>query len=215
MRIRRELKAAAKDNLFANFKNIFTFTLAMLGVMIASSIFWWLAPFLAPAFSLSITIFFLAIARGKKTKLEMVFAGFRDYWRALLATLAMSVGIALGLLCFAIPGIILSFAWSQTLFILADDKNISVFGAMRKSYQLMKGHKFDYWVLGLSFIGWSLLVVMTLGLGVILFLPYIQLTFSEFYLDLCAHDKEMSGKSQTTSKTIKKTSAKSKASKKK
>lgn len=192
MRIRRELKTAAKENLFANFQNILIFMLLIGALIIAATLVLRIfVLFLMPAFMMSTTIFFLAMARGKKIKLEMIFSGFHDYWRVLMANLVMGVAIFIASLFFAIPGIILGFAWSQTFFILADDKKIGVFDAMRQSYVMMKGHKFDYWVLGLSFMGWIILVCLTFGLGAILLTPYMQLTFAEFYLDLQAHNQEV------------------------
>lgn len=220
MRIRRELKIAAKNNLYANFQKIALFVLSMFGLIMVAT-FICISPFLLPAFGLSMVIFFLAIARGKKTTLEMLFAGFHDYWRCLLAVLAIFVGVMLGIFFFAIPGIIFAFAWSQTFFILADDKSISVFDAMRKSSMMMRGHKFDYWALQMSFFGWCLLSAMTFGLGSILLLPYMQLTNTEFYLDLKAEYEELNEKSQVASSkpatkdVVKKTNTKSKANKKK
>lgn len=210
MRIRRELKAAAKDNLFANFKNILIFNILTTAlIMAAGFVLRIFSVFIVPAIAMSTFIFFLAIVRGKKTNLEMIFSGFQDYWRVLLANVAIGVAVFIAGLFFVIPGIILGFAWSQTFFILADDKKISVFEAMRQSYIMMKGHKFDYWVLVLSFLGWMLVTVLTFGLGFILLVPYMQLTFTEFYLDVKAHYEGVStGGANNAARVAKKTQVK-------
>ncbi len=49
---------------------------------------------------------------------------------------------------------------------------------------MMDGHKADLFMLGLSFIGWMILVILTLGLLGLYVSPYITQTTSEFYLEL-------------------------------
>ena len=51
------------------------------------------------------------------------------------------------------------------------------------SKALMQGQKWRYFVLGLSFIGWVLLCVLTLFIGFLWLDPYMQATFSAFYLE--------------------------------
>jgi uncharacterized membrane protein len=47
---------------------------------------------------------------------------------------------------------------------------------------MMKGHKLDAFILGLSFIGWDLLNTLTVGiLGVFYLNPYKHATWTEFY----------------------------------
>jgi uncharacterized membrane protein len=49
---------------------------------------------------------------------------------------------------------------------------------------MMKGHKMDLFLLWLSFIGWMLLSLLSVGLGFLLLMPYMQTTFAHFYEDL-------------------------------
>ena len=55
---------------------------------------------------------------------------------------------------------------------------------MKKTRQMMKGHKFDYFWLCLSFIGWLLLGILTVGIGYIWLIPYMQTTIGAFYDDV-------------------------------
>lgn len=50
----------------------------------------------------------------------------------------------------------------------------------------MNGHKWDYFVLQISFIGWYLLGFLTLGIGLIWVIPYASATYSNFYRHLIA-----------------------------
>ena len=45
----------------------------------------------------------------------------------------------------------------------------------------MKGHKWDFFILNLSFIGWSILALFTLGILCLWLVPYMNVTFANFY----------------------------------
>lgn len=69
-------------------------------------------------------------------------------------------------------------------FILKDDPQISAMDSLMKSWQITKGHKMEIFWLGLSFIGWIILGLVTFGIGLILVAPYIETSFAHFYEDL-------------------------------
>ena len=69
-------------------------------------------------------------------------------------------------------------------YILAENPNIGNRRAIELSNKMTDGHKFDMFVLDLSFIGWKLLGVLTLGIGLIFLDPYINATKAELYLVL-------------------------------
>lgn len=97
-------------------------------------------------------------------------------------------------LLFIIPGIIKSYSYSQTYFIYKDclasgrNEDMNYLDYVTESRKLMKGHKFELFVLQLSFLGWAILSVLTLGIGFIWLIPYINGVMAEFYNDL-AGDK--------------------------
>lgn len=100
--------------------------------------------------------------------------------------------LILSLLSFFIGGFMLinrTLAWSQVEFLLydklqANEETISLFGLFKESSQLMKGQKIPYLFLHLSFLGWYLLVILTLGLANIYVLPYTITAKSIFYNQL-------------------------------
>lgn len=51
---------------------------------------------------------------------------------------------------------------------------------------MMKGYKMKLFLLDLSFIGWAILALLTLGLGVILLEPYMLTARAVFYEELKA-----------------------------
>jgi len=56
--------------------------------------------------------------------------------------------------------------------------------AINRSKELIKGHVWDYIRLNLSFIGWGLLAIITLGIGFLFLLPYTRLANMLFYQEL-------------------------------
>ncbi|OIL96654.1 DUF975 family protein, partial [Oenococcus oeni] len=66
---------------------------------------------------------------------------------------------------------------------------ITYLQAITKSRKLMDGHKMDYFVMELSFIGWLILVPITGGIAAIWVLPYYQLTFCNFYKKLVENNQ--------------------------
>ncbi|MBS9335673.1 DUF975 family protein [Fructobacillus papyrifericola] len=86
---------------------------------------------------------------------------------------------------FFVPGIIKGLAYSQAFYVYKDAKAngeaIRFRDAITRSRQLMNGHKWEYFVLILSFLGWLILANLVFGLGMIILLPYMYLTYAGFY----------------------------------
>ncbi len=95
--------------------------------------------------------------------------------------LLMNIFIFLWSLLLLIPGIIKAFSYAMTPFILKDYPELSANQAIDLSRKMMKGHKFDLFWLNLSFIGWFFLCLVTMGIGFVWFLPYVQTANSAFY----------------------------------
>ena len=84
-----------------------------------------------------------------------------------------------------IGGIIKSYSYHLVPYILAENPAIKVLDAITLSRKLMKGHKWECFLLELSFLGWDLLGIITLGLSNVLFTaPYKMAVFGEYYARL-------------------------------
>lgn len=88
-----------------------------------------------------------------------------------------------------VPGIIKHYAYAMTFYILQDG-NISTVAAMRKSARLMEGNKWRLFCLRISFIGWYLLGVCSLGIGFLWIIPYQKVAEAAFYESLIDRDFE-------------------------
>ncbi len=130
---------------------------------------------------LGVTIFSLALARKQEASVSQIFLGFNDFLRALETYITMLVMILLWALLLIIPGVIAAFEYSQVFYILAEDKNIKPMDALRKSKEMMEGHKMELFRLGLQFFGWFLLSLLTIGIGLLWSMPYFQTTLALFY----------------------------------
>ena len=127
-------------------------------------------------------IAFLGFKRtGEAVKIEQLFDGFKDYGRVVLTGLLSTIYILLWTLLLIIPGIIKSLSYSQTNYILKDYPELKNNAAIELSMAMMKGHKFDYFCLTLSFIGWIFLGILTLGIGLLWVYPYMITASAHFY----------------------------------
>ncbi len=80
-----------------------------------------------------------------------------------------------------IPGIIAFYAYRMVPFILADNPNLDYRRAVQLSTQMTQGHKFHIFLLDLSFLGWLILGILALFVGVLFVLPYINAANAELY----------------------------------
>ncbi len=134
--------------------------------------------------ALGIAIFSINISRNQDARLEQIFQGFNNFNTSLGAYLLMLLFTFLWTLLLIIPGIIAALSYSMTFYILADDNSIGAMEAIDKSKKMMDGYKWKYFCLGLRFIGWSLLCILTLGIGFLWLLPYMQVSMVKFYDDI-------------------------------
>ncbi|MDP4134134.1 MAG: DUF975 family protein, partial [Bacillota bacterium] len=136
---------------------------------------------ISPPFTVSTVLIYLNLAKGIKPNVGMAFEGFKYYLKSVGLYLILFIAEVIGLCLLIVPGIIISLAFSMSFYILAENKNIGIFDALGASRDMMKGHKMDLFVLYLSFIGWELLGILTLGILYIWLVPYMSATYVNFY----------------------------------
>ena len=139
---------------------------------------------LAGPMFLGITIFSLSLARNQDARIEQIFNGFYNFGKALGAYLLMLVFILLWSVLLVIPGIIAALSYSMTFYIIADDPSVGAMEAIDKSIIMMAGYKWKYFCLMLRFLGWALLCILTLGIGFLWLMPYMQVSVAKFYDDV-------------------------------
>lgn len=123
-------------------------------------------------------------ADHRKLSLGDGFAGFQQFGRAWLWCFLVGLFIFLWSLLFLIPGIVKTFSYAMTPYILLDHPEMGVTEAITESRRMMDGHKWELFCLNLSFIGWWLLSIPTLGLLGLWIAPYQNFTNAAFYRSL-------------------------------
>ncbi|MGI6752444.1 MAG: DUF975 family protein [Anaerovoracaceae bacterium] len=131
--------------------------------------------------SLGLVIFIGSVFRREDPRISQVFNGFERFLKAFLTYFVMSFFIFLWSLLLIIPGIIASYRYSMTFYILMDNPEIGVMEAINASKEMMQNNKWKLFSLHLSFIGWFILAMMTFGLGIIFLGPYIETSMFAFY----------------------------------
>ena len=122
--------------------------------------------------------------------LKELLKGFReDFGGLFLLNLMRSLFVALWSLLFVIPGIIAEYSYAMSFFIRVDHPEYDWNTCLRESKRMMEGHKMDYFVLELSFLGWRIVGALCLGVGTLWVNSYIRATQAQFYEQLCCQER--------------------------
>lgn len=132
----------------------------------------------------------LQVVKGGTPEITALFDGFKDFTRSLVLYLTNELLIFAWSLLFIIPGIIKSYAYSMSYFILLDHPELTANEARKKSMELMDGNKWRLFCLQFSFIGWILLSILTFGILMFWVTPYMQVATAKFYLELLPQDEQ-------------------------
>ena len=128
--------------------------------------------------------FNLELLDGKEARIEDLFAYFHNWQTTATARLLQSLYVFLWSLLFLIPGIIASYSYAMTGYILAEHPELTASEAIERSKEMMSGNRFRLFCLQLSFIGWSILCVFTFGIGNLWLTPYKQAATAAFYREI-------------------------------
>lgn len=194
---RVEIKNYAKEKLSGNLGSIWKILIIALGISLAStcvlSILFnkmdadfldSLLGILMMPLGIGATAFFISLIENTNFEAKDLFKYYHDFVKVIGVTILMSLIVMLGYICFVIPGIILTLSYSLVPIILIKKPELSIVETLKYSREKMQGHKLDAFVLGLSFIGWAILGTLTFGILYIWLFPYMQLTFTKFYLNI-------------------------------
>lgn len=128
--------------------------------------------------------FLLKMHDGQEAGVSDVFSQFGRFTDGLCLHLLTWLYIALWSLLFVIPGIIATYRYAMAPFILAENPGMTASQAIDASKKMMDGYKLDLFVLDLTFIGWRLLNLLTLGIGTLWLNPYVNAAYAAYYRDI-------------------------------
>ena len=142
--------------------------------------------FLICPLSISIDRFFYLNTKENAKLSELLYA-FKDrrYIKSVKVSFLLNLYIALWSLLLIIPGIIKLYEYRMVGYIIADTPELTASECIQKSREMMKGQKWNAFVLDLSFILWFAVTAVTCGIaGVFYVMPYINATNAELYVAL-------------------------------
>jgi uncharacterized membrane protein len=127
---------------------------------------------------------FLKKARGGAVRIDSLFTGFNMVGKAFSLSFYNFLFLTGWFLLLIIPGCIKVISYSMAYFIMLDNPRMSSTEAITASRNMMNGYKAKFFFLNLSFLGWFLLCILSLGIGFIWLFPYITLANTNLYEEL-------------------------------
>lgn len=125
--------------------------------------------------------FCLKLVDGEQAQFEDLFSAFDIFGSAFVLNLLIALKVFAWSLLFVIPGIVKMYAYSMAYYVKLDHPDYGWKACIDESRQLMDGHKWEKFVLDLSFLGWIIVGSLCLGVGTLWVTPYMEATNAQFY----------------------------------
>lgn len=124
------------------------------------------------------------ILRREQMPYDSLFDAFPFAGKVILLSIVEGIFIFLWSMLFVIPGIVAAYRYSFAMLNLCENPEIGVMEALNMSKAQTLGFKWQLFVLDLSFIGWNILVGLTLGILDIWVAPYIAQSNIAFFQEI-------------------------------
>ena len=126
--------------------------------------------------------FFVRNLNDKAEIRELAYCYDHGYLNVVKTVFLRDLYIVLWGLLLIIPGIIKSYEYRMVNYILAENPEMNTKEVFAMSRDMMRGNKWRAFVLDLSFLGWHLLSLITIGLaGIFYVFPYRNMTNAALY----------------------------------
>lgn len=146
--------------------------------------------FIGPISELGQNAFYLNLCRNQTARFSDLFSKTSYFFKAFALKFITGLLVILWSFLFIIPGLIAIYRYSMAMYILTDNPEIGVMEAIKKSKEMMEGHKLDLVFLNISFLGWTILCVFSFGIALFFMLPYVNAATAAFYLRISNNDSE-------------------------
>lgn len=134
--------------------------------------------------SIGLNAYMIGFVKNDEFNRDTLFVSYEDTYKIIGTNILMSFLIMIGMFFFIIPGIYLAFSYALVPYLLVTHRDLSITETLELSRKMMNGHKLDYFILSISFIGWVLLVPFTLGILLIWLYPYMATATTKFAVDV-------------------------------
>lgn len=139
--------------------------------------------FLMAPIAIGVYVYLLKFVRKRKYTSQDIFSQYKNFIPIVLINFLVGFFVTLGTCALIIPGIILALGYSMVSYLVADG-SLDIWGTLKESRRMMKGYKWNYFVFNLSFLGWLLLGVISLGVVFIYVIPYFNIANTLYYEEL-------------------------------
>ncbi len=143
-----------------------------------------IALFIQGPISIGLAAYSLSIANEEDYSYNQIVAGFKYFFKALFLYLLFNISVLIGIILLIIPGVVIFLMFSQIFYITAENPQIGVIDAFKKSASLMKNKKLQYFGLFLKYMLFFILGVFTLGIWWLWLIPQAYVSFAIFYKEL-------------------------------
>ena len=140
-----------------------------------------LVSLMSAVLSAGFVMYCMAVRQGQRAEYLTLFDGFSFVGKVIGLNILIAVFTFLWSLLFVIPGIVKRYAYSMAYYIKLDHPDYGWKACIDESRQLMDGHKWEKFVLDLSFLGWIIVGSLCLGVGTLWVTPYMEATNAQFY----------------------------------
>lgn len=183
-----ELKRKSKEQLRGNLTVVLLMAAAIFGMNLVINLIPVLGGivsfFITPLFTFNMVKAYLDITKGDKPEVKDLLNNTDMIVKIVMTTYLISIFITLWSMLLFIPGLIKTYSYSQALYILAENPQLTPLQAIGESRRIMDGNKMNLFSLILSFIGWIILGMVTFGLAYIYVIPYISIANTNFYNEI-------------------------------
>lgn len=159
--------------------------LAIVGILMIGVLVWAIVlMIIGGPITLGYAQYNLNLVDGFNPQFSDLFSKFGQFGQGFCVQFLRRLFIMLWSFLFVIPGLVKSYSYSMAAYIAAENPDMSATDAITASKELMDGNKWRLFCLDLSFIGWSILCVFTLGIGTLFLRPYREAAFASFYREI-------------------------------
>ncbi len=115
----------------------------------------------------------------------LLYTGALDfYFGKAIPVQTIALSLLGGLAGMLVLKFLIEFPFSQVLFLYIDHQEYTASECIRKSFEYMRSRRFEYLKLHLSLAGYYLLCLVSMGLGVIWVVPYVNVNRAGYYMSI-------------------------------
>ena len=133
------------------------FRAVIIGLIVALMIWLVITIVIGGAGKLGYAMFNLKLVDNKEVEFKDLFSQFHRLGDGFCMNFLVGLYTVLWTLLFIIPGIIKTYSYAMTPYILAENPGMTATEAITESRRIMDGNKWRLFCLSFSFIGWALL----------------------------------------------------------